>query len=117
MIYGLRVDVLTSYQDSPGILLVSMLTILAIIGKLFDYLGFGLVNAYVSRTSVTGLAQSLLAFALTVQFYFLFRAFWEKAGTLYYQDNFENGEWNKLTLSNYGNDRQTNEQGVSAPVG
>jgi len=41
--------------------------------------GFGLINSYVTRSSVTGMGYTLLIFVLTLQHFFLMRAFWNKA--------------------------------------
>lgn len=43
--------------------------------------GFALMNTYITNASFTGMAMSLLIFAITLQHWFFFRAFWYKAGT------------------------------------
>ncbi len=69
----------------------------------------GLINGYVARSSFTGITYTLLIFALTTQHFFLFRAFWNKAGANDYDNSTKSfGSWfDKVTLSNYGVDRQT----------
>jgi hypothetical protein len=39
------------------------------------------MNTYITNASFTGMAMSLFIFALTIQHWFFFRAFWYKAGT------------------------------------
>lgn len=69
----------------------------------------GLINSYVVRSSFTGVTYTLVIFALTTQHFFLFRAFWNKAGANDYDFSSKtfNTWYNKVTLSNLGNDRQT----------
>lgn len=58
-------------------------------------------------------------FALGVQAFYLFRAFWEKAGNFYYSEEFQGQEkFRKITLSNIGNDREAGPESIfSAPFG
>jgi hypothetical protein len=67
-----------------------------------------LVNAYITKSSVTGMAYTLLIFVLSLQHFFLFRAFWDKAGVNDPDSatNFSTQEYNKVTFSNIGVDRQ-----------
>lgn len=75
--YRLRFYQLSITDEYGGIIIVCILTILAI-------LGFGLINSYISRCAKSALAYSLLVFAVGIQAFFLFRVFWEKAGSFYY---------------------------------
>jgi hypothetical protein len=58
---------------------------------------------------VTGMTYTLLIFVLTIQHFFLFRAFWDKAGVNDPEGNTDFGTqgYNKVTFSNAGVDRQT----------
>ena len=49
--------------------------------KLLLILGFGLTNAYITNASFSGMGLTLLIFGLTLEHYFLIKAFWQKAGT------------------------------------
>ena len=122
LIYGLlfdiRIDYLTTSFDVGGVLLVCVLSLLVVVGKHYEiFLGFGLINSYIVSSSFSGFTFTIILFALTLENFFLFRAFWERAGTFYYQDNFDRSVFDKVTLSNIGNDRQTEEVVYSAPFG
>ena len=72
--------------------------------------GFGLINAYVTRSSATGISFSLFIFAITVQNFFLMRAFWNKAGTndVSSLNTFSENNYSTIGFSNYLDDRQSN---------
>jgi len=97
--------------DYGGVLLVSIATILLIIG-------FGLINTYIVRSSFSGMTYTLLIFALTIQHFFLFRAFWSKAGANDYNTSAKtwNSYYDVVTLSNVGVDRQTTTLLPSGPI-
>jgi hypothetical protein len=61
------------------------------------------MNSYVLKSSVTGLIYTMLTIVLTLQHYFLFRAFWNRAGTnLPTSDqDFSADRYAKITFSNY----------------
>lgn len=84
-VYGFRYSYnplnFSAYAQGDVIIVVVM-TILAIVGIQYIYIiGFALMNTYITNTSFSGMAMSLLIFALTLQHYFFCRAFWYKAGT------------------------------------
>jgi hypothetical protein len=77
-----------------------------------------MVAGYIERSTVTGMAFTLLIFALTVQNFFIFRAFWSNVGV---NDpnasaNFSASTYNTINYINYGNDLQTNHQLPSASL-
>lgn len=82
-----------------------------------DNLGLGLINSYVIRSSFTGLTYTLVIFALTTQHWFLFRAFWNKAGTNDY--DYSTKAWSswyeQVSLSNFRVDRQFTTSLISGP--
>lgn len=78
-------------------------------------LGFGLVNAYITNASFSGMGFSLLIFGITVESYFLMKAFWEKAGTSdpYNSKSFQpNHDVSKITFTNVLNDRYNTAAGT-----
>ena len=89
---------------------MSMATILLIVG-------FGLINSYVVRSSFTGLTFTLVIFALTIQHFFLFRAFWSKAGANDYNTSAKSWDswYDVVSLSNYRVDRQLTSLLPSGP--
>lgn len=99
LLFGYNTTSVFEEQDTP--LFISILTILAIAG-------FGLLNAYITNASFSGMALSLLVFALTIQHYFLMRAFWSKAGA-YFTDGEKtfvtNNRSDTLSFTNYKQDR------------
>ena len=76
---GYNNDINSQYAQGDVVQVVC-LTLLALAGKLSWYLGFGLMNTYIANASITGLANSLFIFIVTIQHYFLIRAFWHKTG-------------------------------------
>lgn len=60
------------------------------------------------RSSFTGLTYTLLIFCLTIQHWYFFRAFWNKAGANDYDHSGKTWStgYDKVTLSNYDVDRQ-----------
>lgn len=77
-----------------------------------------MVAGYIERSSITGMAFTLLIFALTVQNFFIFRDFWSRIGV--------NNSSSSVSLStfdypyinyiNFGNDLQQNNQLPSASM-
>lgn len=67
-----------------------------------------MINSYVVRSSFTGLTFTLVIFALTIQHWYLFRAFWNKAGANDYDASSKTWTtwYDKVTLANYNVDRQ-----------
>lgn len=64
------------------------------------------MNSYITNSSFSGMAMSLLIFAITIQHYFLIRAFWYKAG-LYSpntQNTFSDTNFNKISFANINKD-------------
>lgn len=65
-----------------------------------------MIAGYIERQSVTGMAFTLLIFALTVQNYFIYRIFWKNVsvndpnGSPY----FGNRYYNSINSINFGND-------------
>ena len=89
-------------------MLVAFLIILAIVG-------FGLTNAYITNSSFGGMGLTLLIFGLTIEHYFLIKAFWEKAGTsdpLNSKSFFESAMVPKISFVNYGQDRYDMAKGT-----
>ena len=81
--------------------------------KLLLILGFGLTNAYITNASFSGMGLTLLIFGLTLEHYFLIKAFWQKVGTSD-PDNgkyFSNIRFDNITFVNYGQDRYTTSPG------
>ena len=80
-------------------------------------LGFGLINAYITRVSFTGMTFTLLIFALSIQNFFLFRAFWNKAGANDYDLSSKTfSTWfDVVSMSNYLVDRQCTSLLPSGP--
>ena len=75
-----------------------------------------MVAGYIESSSVTGMAFTLLIFALTVQNFFIFRNFWSNVGV---NDpnasvNFSGSKYPNINYINYGNDLQTNYKLPSA---
>jgi hypothetical protein len=68
-----------------------------------------MVAGYIERQSVTGMAFTLLIFALTAQNFFIYRSFWEYIsvnnpdGTT----SFQNQYYQKINYLNFGNQLQT----------
>lgn len=64
------------------------------------------------------MTYTLLIFALTIQHFFLFRAFWSKAGANDYNTSAKtwNSYYDVVTLSNVGVDRQTTTLLPSGPI-
>lgn len=103
LIYGLLLDFNYDVQTTiqfGDIFLVSVLSILAIVG-------FGLVNAYITNASFSGMSLTLLIFALSIQSYFMVRAFWDKAGTNDPNSvkSFDEEFYNRISFANIGQDR------------
>ena len=75
-----------------------------------------MVAGYIERSAVTGMAFTLLIFALTVQNFFIFRNFWSNVSV---NDpnasaNFSSSNYPNINYINYGNDLQTNYRLPSA---
>lgn len=75
-----------------------------------------MVAGYIERNTVTGMAFTLLIFALTVQNFFIFRNFWNRIGV---NDpsaaaNFSSTSYPYINSINFGNDLQVNNQLPSA---
>lgn len=89
-------------------MLVSITTILLIIGTSRFNKGMGLINTFVVRSSFSGMTFTLVIFALTVQHFMLFRAFWSKAGANDIVNSAKSfsSPYHLVTLSNYAVDRQ-----------
>jgi hypothetical protein len=70
--------------------------------------GFAMIAGYVERHSVTGMAFTLLIFALTLQNYFIYRIFWENVGVNDPNNggDFSNRYYNKINSINFGNSMQ-----------
>jgi hypothetical protein len=81
-------------------------------------IGFGLINSYVVRSSYSGLTFTLVIFILTIQNWFFFRAFWNKAGTNDYDYSKKSfsSSYNIVTLSNINVDRSINSNLPSGPI-
>lgn len=77
----------------------------------------GLINTYIAKSAFSGMTFTLVIFALTVQHFMLFRAFWYKAGTSDIQNSTKSfsESYDLVTLSNIGNDRQTTTMLPSGP--
>lgn len=63
------------------------------------------MNSYITNFSFSGMAMSLLIFAITVQHYFLVRAFWYKTGL--YSPNASNtfaDRFDKISFANVNQD-------------
>jgi len=77
----------------------------------------GLINTYVVRSSFSGITFTLIIFALTVQHFMLFRAFWNKAGTndILNSTKAFGSPYNLITLSNIAVDRQVTTLLPSGP--
>lgn len=84
---------------------------------IYDNLGFGLINSYITRSSLSGMTFTLIIFVITIQNFFLFRAFWSKAGTNDYDNSTKSfSSWYDLVnLSNYFVDRQFSSLLPSGP--
>jgi len=74
-----------------------------------------MVAAYIERTTVTGMAFTLLIFALTVQNFFIFRNFWQRISLNdpTGQANFT-GTLSFINYINFGNGLQTSYAFTSA---
>jgi hypothetical protein len=75
-----------------------------------------MVAGYIERSAVTGMAFTLLIFALTVQNFFIFRNFWNRIGV---NDpnasaDFSSTNYPYINYINFGNDLQTNYKLPSA---
>lgn len=75
-----------------------------------------MIAGYIERSTVTGMAFTLLIFALTVQNFFIFRNFWNRIGV---NDsgattNFSSTSYPYINFINFGNDLQVNNQLPSA---
>lgn len=70
--------------------------------------GYALIASYVSKTAITGIAFTLLIFALTVQNFMIFRSFWNKISLNNPEgsSNFSSILYQKLNYINYNNDLQ-----------
>ncbi len=79
LLIGYNFDISSQYAQGDVVQVVC-LTLLALAGTNFIMLGFGLMNTYIANVSITGLANSLFIFIITIQHYFLIRAFWHKTG-------------------------------------
>lgn len=77
----------------------------------------GLINTYIVRSSFSGMTYTLIIFALTIQHFMFFRAFWNKAGTNDIQNSTKDfgSSYDLVTISNYGNDRQVTTLLPSGP--
>lgn len=108
-LYGLN-SLNDDFYDYGGILLVSIATILLIVGM-------GLINTYVVNSAFSGMTFTLVIFALTVQHFMLFRAFWNKAGANDIADNTKafSFSYDLVTLSNILTDRQSTTDLPSGP--
>ena len=78
--FGYNQVTLVFTYDEGQLFLVAALIILVVIGTKWIYLGFGLMNAYITNASFSGMGLTLLIFGLTLEHFFLIKAFWEKAG-------------------------------------
>jgi vacuolar-type H+-ATPase subunit I/STV1 len=98
-----------STEENGGMLLVSIMGLMLVVGKKMLNKGFGLMNSYVLKSSATGLIYTMLAVVLTLQHYFLFRAFWNRAGTNLpsSEQDFSAERYDNITFSNYFTDLQT----------
>jgi hypothetical protein len=69
-----------------------------------------MVAAYIERTTVTGMAFTLLIFAMTVQNFFIFRNFWQRISINdpNGQANFSGTNFSLINYINFGNGLQTN---------
>ena len=111
IVYGLLFDYNLSLDTfmANDILLICGLIIFSVLGTKLTNIGFGILNAYITNASFMGMALNTLIFVLTIQHYFLFRAFWFKAGvsSISSAATFgEEGRYAEITFSNFGNDRQ-----------
>ena len=79
LLIGYNVDIFSQYAQGDVVQVVC-LTLLALSGTNFIIWGFGIMNTYIANVSITGLANSLFIFIITIQHYFLIRAFWHKTG-------------------------------------
>jgi hypothetical protein len=66
-----------------------------------------MLNGYITNSSFSGMAMTLLIYVLSVEHFFLIKAFWEKAGT---SDPNNSKDWanpivSKISFVNYGQDR------------
>ena len=68
-----------------------------------------MVAGYIERQSVTGMAFTLLIFALTVQNFFIFHNFWVNVGVndKNASSNFSRSKYNNINYINYENDLKT----------
>lgn len=76
---------------------------------MFLYSGFGLCNAYITNASFSGMGFTLLIFGLTLEHYFLMKAFWQRAGTSDYNSSGkyfrDSSQVPTISFVNYGQDR------------
>lgn len=79
-VYGFRTDVFLNQEDHGGMFLIAGITILLIVGNSNIYLGFGLINAYVTSSAISGLTYSFIIYCIAIQHFYFFRAFWNKSG-------------------------------------
>lgn len=74
------------------------------------------MNAYITNASFSGMGLTLLIFGLTLEHYFLIKAFWEKAGVSdpYSSKNFRTTPIvSKITFVNAFNDRYETLSGTA----
>lgn len=64
------------------------------------------MNSYITNVSFSGMAMSLLIFAVTIQHYFFVRAFWYKAGTPLQSSvkTWGDTDFNRISFVNVGQD-------------
>jgi hypothetical protein len=68
-----------------------------------------MVAGYIERQTVTGMAFTLLIFALTVQNFFIFHNFWVNVGVndKNASSDFTKSRYNNINYINYGNNLQS----------
>lgn len=99
--------------------MIAIALILLIVGTWIVNSGYGLMASYIYKTSLSGMAFTLLIFALTLQHYLLFSTFWYKSGLFDYTNSL--GSYNvdpfyqEVTPSNLGIGRNVSEteRGIS----
>lgn len=67
-----------------------------------------MIAGYIEKNTFSGIAFTLLIFALTVQNFFIFRCFWDKAALNDPNAStwFNGARYNEINLINYSNDIQ-----------
>jgi hypothetical protein len=76
-----------------------------------------MIAGYITKSTVSGMGFTLLIFVLTLQNFFIFRCFWNKAtvndinATSGFNDS---NRYNRITYFNFANDLQTNYSLTSA---